>query len=275
MILIFVEGLKVYFMGMEFLVGVGRKLGWIQPKLEHNTSRKSGIDDCIPNKVVKLLLEAGLFRDSRLPARYWSFDLSFLTTADIVEFPLTLAIYTCNIYAIRLLLDNGYNVEEVRHHHDGYCNCMEHKGTALTYAIWLGYTEAVTVLLEAGADITKMGPQAQTAAEMAGLCLSIPMIKGCAEKTGLEDRDDDMGSSHRVFDMVCANLQSTCGKDYVHTIDEIHKIEPRIPFLRLSSILIAYTDINRECADRLQITTPRPLAIGRELNFVFIARLTY
>ena len=37
----------------------------------------------------------------------------------------------------------------------------------------------------------------------------------------------------------------TYGKDYVHTIDEIHKKQPWIPFLRLASILIACTDVNR------------------------------
>ena len=220
----------------------------IQSKLQHDTYRESAGDDYIPNRVVKLLLEAGLFRDSRLPVRYWSFDLSFLTNDNNFESPLTLAIYARNTYAIRLLLKNGYNVDGV-HYVKHHRNCMEHKGTPLTYAIWLGFTEAVTVLLEAGADVTKMGPQAQTAAEMAKLCLSTPMIieesMSCAKSTHLEDRDGDTGSRHRIFDMVCANIQSTYGKDYAHIIDEIHKIVPKIPFLRLPGILIAYTDINR------------------------------
>ena len=198
----------------------------IQSKMQHDTYRTTGSDDYIPNRVVKLLLEAGLFRDSRLPVRYWSFDLSFLTNDNIFESPLTLAIYARNTYAIRLLFKNGYNVDEVHHYFDGRCNCMEHKGTPLTYAIWLGFTEAVTILLEAGADVTKMGPQLQTAAEMAKLCLSTAMIKGRAKKTGLEDRDDDMGSRHRIFDMVCANIQSKHGKDYAHMIDAIHESQP-------------------------------------------------
>ena len=221
----------------------------LQPKLQHDTYRKSGIDDYIPNKVVKLLLEAGLFCNSRLPVRYWSFDLRFLTNDNIIESPLTLAIYARNIYAIKLLVKNGYNVNEVHHYPIPTRNCMEHKGTPLTYAIWLGCDEAVAVLLEAGADVMKVGPQKQTAAKMAQLCLSTPMIirdsKGCAKKNHHENRHDDIGTRHRIFDMVDANLQSTYGKDYAQMIDEIHKIVPSVPFLRLAGILIAYTDINR------------------------------
>ena len=230
----------------------------IQSKLQHDTYRESGIDDYIPNKVVKLLLEAGLFRDSRLPVRYWSFHLRFLTNDTIFESPLTLAIYARNTYAIRLLFRNGYNLDEI---HDlnivnldnahvekqkKLCNCMEHKGTPLTYAIWLGCGEAVAVLLEAGADILKMGPQAQTAAEMAKLCLSTPMIKGCAKQNNLENLHDDISSRHRIFDMLCAKLQSTYGQDYASMIHKNNKIRPRIPFVRLAGIQIAYTDINRK-----------------------------
>ena len=206
----------------------------IQSKSQHDSHRKSGSDDYIPNRVVKLLLEAGLFRDSRLPVRYWSFDLSSLTNDKNIESPLTLAIYARNTYAIRLLLKNGYDVDEVHDPDICHCGCMEHKGTPLTYAIWLGCTEAVTVLLEAGADVTKFGAQAQTAAEMAELCLSIPASKDCAEKTGLEDRDDDMSSRRRIFDMVCANIRSTSGDDYASMIDKIYKSKPWIPRSRFA-----------------------------------------
>ena len=221
----------------------------IQSELQHDTYRKSVSDDYVPNKVVKILLEAGLFRDSRLPVRYWLFDLQSLTNAKKFESPLTLAIYARNTYAIKLLLKNGYDVDEIRHHLDGHCGCMEHKGTPLTYAIWLGCDEAVAVLLEAGADIMKMGRQAQTAAEMAQLCLSTPInikdSKGCAKKNDLENRHDDMGSRHRIFDMVCANLQRKYGKDCACMIDTIYKTKPEFPFLRLAGIPSAYTDINR------------------------------
>lgn len=37
---------------------------------------KSNSDDYICNKVVRLLLEAGLFRDSKLPACYWTLHLT-------------------------------------------------------------------------------------------------------------------------------------------------------------------------------------------------------
>ena len=221
----------------------------LQPKPQHETYRKSSSDDYVSNKVVKILLEAGLFRDSRLPVRYWLFDLRSLIDAKNFESPLTLAIYARNTYAIKLLLKNGYDVDEIRHHFDGYCNCMEHKGTPLTYAIWLGCGEAVAILLEAGADVMKMGPQSQTAAEMAQLCLSTPIIirdsKRCAKKNDLENRQDDMDSRRRIFDMVCANLHSTYGKDYACMIDEMHRLQPWIPFKRLAGMLIAYTGINR------------------------------
>ena len=221
----------------------------IQSKPQHDTYRNSGSDDYIPNRVVKLLLEAGLFRNSKLPVRYWSLDLGFLTNDDNLESPLTLAIYARNIYTIKLLLRNGYNVNEIHYERGPNHDCMECKGTPLTYAIWLGCSEAVAVLLEVGADIMKMGPLAQTAAEMASICLSTPMIisdsKGCANKNNLEIRHDDMGSRHRIFDMVCAKLQSTYGKDYAYMIDKIHKTEPWIPFFRLAGKLIAYTAINK------------------------------
>ena len=233
----------------------------IQSEMQHDIYRKSGSDDYIPNKVVKLLLQAGLFRDSRLPVRYWSFDLRSLTNAKNVESPLTLAIYARNIYAIKLLLKNNYNVDEVHDQSNGHCNCREHKGTPLTYAIWLGCDEAVAVLLEAGADILKMGPLAQTAAEMAQLCLSTPIkirdSEGCAKKNDLENRQDDMGSRRRIFDMVCAKIQSTYSKDYACIIDEIHRLHSWIPFQRLAGTPIAYTNINR----RVLINCSSPPAV--------------
>ena len=205
----------------------------LESKFQRISDSKMIGDDYIPNKVVRILLDAGLFHGSRLPTRYWAFDLRFPTYDNIDESPLTLA-----IYAIKLLLKNGYNVNEVHQHPNGHCNCMEHEGTPLTYAIWLGCDEAVAVLLEAGADIMKMGPQIQTAAEMAQLCLSTPMIirdsKGCAKKNDFENRHGDMGTRHRIFDMVCANLQSTYGKYYAHMIDEIHKSQPCVPLSRFA-----------------------------------------
>lgn len=141
---------------------------------------ESSSEDYPPNRVVRLLLEAGLFRDSKLPASYWSLNLEFLTSDSIDESPLTLTIYVRNIYAVRLLIKYGYDINEVNHglHFNTLgCNCVEHRGTPLTYAIWLGFIEVVSVLLEAGADVTKEGPQNQTVLEMLRYVFR-PQVKG-------------------------------------------------------------------------------------------------
>lgn len=241
----------------------------IQPKSQHDIYRTSGIDDYIPNKVVSLLLEAGLFRDSRLPVSYWSSDSRSLTNTDIVESPLTLAIYARSTHAIKLLLKNGYNVNEIHYWPIDICSCNVYKGTPLMYAIWLGCDEAVAILLKAGADIMKMGPQIQTAAEMAQLCLSIPIIirdsKGCAKKSDLKNRHDDIRSRHRIFDMVCANLQITYGKYYAYMINKIHKIDSVIPLLLLYGIQIAHTEIDRNAL----INCRRPIAVPSLLDEIY------
>ncbi len=85
----------------------------LQSKTQFTCSSKSSTDSSTSNVIIRLLLEAGLFRDSKLPARYWSFSLSLLTNDTIDESPLTLAIYTRNAYAIRLLLKCGYDVDEL------------------------------------------------------------------------------------------------------------------------------------------------------------------
>ena len=190
----------------------------VQSKSQHVGYSRS-ISEDYRDKVVRLLLEAGLFRGSRLPARYWSINLLSLTNDNIYESPLTLAIYARNIYAIELLLKNGCDVNEVHHHFGENVDhtCVESKGTPLTYAIWLGFTEAVTVLLEAGADVTKKGPQGQTALEMAKKCVSTPFAKGtigCPKDTDLEDCKDDTGSRKRIFAMVCADLKRKHGTKY-------------------------------------------------------------
>lgn len=179
---------------------------------------ESNGDDQSPNRVVRLLLEAGLFRDSKLPALYWSLNLLFLTSDNIDESPLTLAISVRNVYAVRLLIKYGYDVNEV---HPGIrtegCGCIEHKGTPVTYAIWLGFNEVVSVLLEAGADVTKQGLQSQTALEMAKICVSIPGARGTigyAKDIDLKDFKDDTGSRERIFAMVCADLKTKRGTKY-------------------------------------------------------------
>ena len=231
------------------------QIAFLQTEWQHNTYRDSGSDDYIPNKVVKILLEARLFRNSKLPVHYWSFDLRSLTDSNIDESPLTVAIYAGNIYVIKLLLENSYDVNEhdvtaIYHIHDD-CSYMEHKGTPLTYAIWLGCTEVVTVLVEeAGADVTKSGPHVQTAAETSKLCLSSLSIKecvSCAKITGLDGCDDGMDSRHRIFTMVCANLMLRHGKDYERVVDGTHKSESTVPLFRCAGLLITYKALIEMC----------------------------
>lgn len=184
----------------------------LQSKSQHIRYSRSSSDDYIPNKVVRLLLEAGLFRDSKLPARFWSYNLRFPTNENIDESPLTLAVYMRHVYAIKLLLRNGYHVNELHHYSRSIedCCCMENKGTPLTHAIWLEFTEVVTVLLEAGADVIKRGPQDQTALPMAKGCVSTSIAKGLpgrAKDGSLEDCEDEIGSRDRIFTMVCAELR--------------------------------------------------------------------
>ena len=218
----------------------------LQSRTQDTACSKSNDDDRILKKIVRLLLEAGLFRNSKLPACYWS--LRLLTRNDkYYESPLTLAIRVRNVYVIRLLLDYRYDVNElhqnppVRRH-----DCMEHRGTPLTYATWLGFIEVVTVLLEAGADVTKMGRQGQTAAEMAKKCLAVPIANeslSCANDTGHEHYEDDRGSRNQIFTMVCANLKSTHGKIFEDFIVEID--ESQASLLRFAGIPIAYFDLAR------------------------------
>ena len=209
----------------------------LQSKTQDTAYSKSIDDDRITNKIVRLLLEAGLFRNSRLPACYWALRLLTRNDNDY-ESPLTLAIRVRNVYVTRLLLEYGYDVNELRHHPPhGYCNCMEHRGTPLTYAIWLGFTEVVTVLLEAGADVTKMGRQGQTAAEMARKCLAVPIANesmSCANDTGHEHCEDDRGSRNQIFTMVCANLKRTHGKKFENFVVEID--ESQVSLLRFAGM---------------------------------------
>ena len=125
-----------------------------------------------------------------------------------------------NVYAVKLLLKYGYDTDKV--HLDG--RCIEAKGTPLSYAVWLGFTEAVTILLEAGADVTKMGIVGQTAPEMAKKCLSFPTAKGNSAKSmSLEDSKGDAGSRHRILRMVCADLKTNHGMEYEDLINSIQK----------------------------------------------------
>lgn len=147
-----------------------------------------------------------------------------------------------NVYAIGLLLKNGYDVDEVYPSKSHFLSCEEARGTPLTYAVWLGYTEAVTILLEAGADVTKIGALAQTAAEMAKKCFSLPSANkymGCAKGTGVEDRGNDTSSRHRIFTIICADLKATHGIKYDDLIAAIERRLPSGSCLRYAGILLA------------------------------------
>ena len=207
---------------------------------EEQTSSASNSDDCICNKLVRLLLEAGLFRNSKLPARYWSLH-GLLGNGPMNESPLTLAIHMRNEYVIRLLLENGYNVDEI--HRDRPADCMELKGTPLTYAIWLGFIDAVTILLAAGADVTKQGAQAQTATEMSKKCLPLPIPKDhrdFVEDTDSKDREDEQCVRHIIFNMVCADLEAKHGMQYQDFIDTIPSSS-----LLFAGIRVAHHDLAR------------------------------
>ena len=216
----------------------------LQSNMQHIKYSKSSSDDCICNKIVQLLLKAGLFRDSRLPARYWSFQL-YPNDDYRCESPLTLAIYVRNVYAMRLLLKHGYDVNRVYHNESS--ECMETKSTPLTYAVWLGFTEAVTMLLEAGADVTKNGPFLQTAPQMAERCLSLPIAKnymGYAKDIGLEDSEDDTSARHQIFGMVCADLKTTHGMEYEDFNDSQRRYKSPCS-LEFAGILNACFDLAR------------------------------
>ena len=232
---------------------------------EEQTSIASNSDDGICDRIVRLLLEAGLFCDSKLPARYWSFhdllynsywsfhDLLYnsywsfhdpLYNSDMNHSPLTLAIHVRNVYAIKLLVGNGYDVDEV-HHGDDIHNCKESRGTPLTYAIWLGFIEIVTVLLAAGADVTKMGAQGQTAAVFAGICVSLPVFTkyvGFVKDTGSDRCEDGTASRRQIFAMVCHNLETRHGIQYQKFVDVVKTYSPKASRLRSAGIQTAHPD---------------------------------
>ena len=212
---------------------------------EEQTSSTPNREDCIGNKVIRLLLQAGLFRDSKLPARYWSFhDLQ--RNSHMTNSPLTLAIYVRNVYAIKLLLESGYKVDEV-HHSDSTHNCMKTRGTPLTYAVWLGFIEIVTVLLAAGADVTKFGPEGQTAAVFAGKYISLPVSTrdiGFVEDTGSNRCEDGTAPRHQIFAIVCADLETRHRMKYEEFVDEVKIYSAKGSRLRTAGIRTAHPDLS-------------------------------
>lgn len=116
------------------------------------------------------------------------------------------------------------------------------------YAILLGFTEAVTMLLEAGADVIKFWESGQTAPEMAKACRALPVARmyiASANYTGLEQSEEDTNSRHQIFRMVCADLKTNHGMDYERFSDAMRKrngrsgissTDPHLPCPRYWSI---------------------------------------
>lgn len=127
-------------------------------------------------------------------------------------------------------------------------SCMSNNDTPLMYAILLGFTEAVTMLLEAGADVIKFGESGQTAPEMAKACRALPVARmyiASANYTGLEQSEEDTNSRHQIFRMVCADLKTNHGMDYERFSDAMRKrngrsgissTDPHLPCPRYWSI---------------------------------------
>ena len=160
--------------------------------------------------------------------------------------PLTLAIYVRNVYTIELLLENGYDVNEVLR--GGSQHCMELRGTPLTYAVWLGFIEAVTALLAAGADVTSMGAQGQTAIEMSEKCLLPPISRDYedfAEDMDSKVRKDEQHVRRLIFNMVCADLEAKHRMQYNEFIDTLSRRFPRGSCLRYAGIQFAHYGIAR------------------------------
>lgn len=200
------------------------QLALLQSKMQHINYGKSSSDGYICNRVVRLLLEAGLFRDSKLPACYWALLLTIEAEYN-GESPLTFAIHVGSIYTVKLLIENVCDVDELPYNHSSF-PCVERKGTPLMYAVWLVFTEAVAILLEAGADVTKFGALGQTAPEMAKECLALPVAQtyvSSAKDTGLEHIEEDTSSRHQIFRMVCAAPRTIHGTGYEDFSDAIQK----------------------------------------------------
>ena len=210
---------------------------------EEQSSSISNSEDCICNRVLWLLLKAGLFRDSKLPARYWSF-YDTLRRSNMSDSPMTLAIYMCNVYTIKLLLENGSDVDET--HPDRPSRYVECRCTPLTYAILLGFIDAVTVLLAAGADVTKMGAHGQTAAVFAGICVSLPVSTihmGFVQDTGSDRCEDGTASRRQIFAMVCADLETRHGMKYEKFVNRLEVYCLQDSRLQSAGIRAAHPDI--------------------------------
>ena len=231
------------------------------------------------NAVVRLLLEAGLFRDSKLPAYYWS-RLLFVNNRAFYESPLTLAIFVRNAYAVRLLLQNGYDADEVYYYQVGGLPCMEYEGSPLTYATWLGFADAVTILLEAGADVTKKGSLGQTAPEMAKTCVSfldaiLPV--GCCRCDGFERIKEEKFSRHEIATVIFANLETRHGMNYENFICATQRDHIEDLALKLAGRSITCFDQARNELIACRSSLDGPSLLGescisrrcRQRNFVF------
>ena len=121
-------------------------LYWTDP---NDSNSEPGDRDPYDNRISQVLLEAGLYHGIRLPKQYWNRQASPFHT------PLMLAIALKRTRIVRLLLENGYDPNELLP--PGATTYIEILAPPLSYAIWLGLPDIVEILLQAGADVTKRG----------------------------------------------------------------------------------------------------------------------
>ena len=116
------------------------------PSVQHS---ESGDRDPGDDRVSRMLIEAGLYHSLRSSEHYWNEEATPTHT------PLMLAIALKRTSIIRLLLEHGYDANELLP--PGAPDYTECFTPPLSYAIWLGLPDIVKVLLQAGADVTKKG----------------------------------------------------------------------------------------------------------------------
>ena len=167
-------------------------------KMPHRPNECSS--DC--NKIGRLIIESGLFRDSDI----WEIDLK-----DPLCSPLMLAVFHENLSIVRRLLDDGCDVNEILPRTAPQWIRMYSPPTLL--AIALGSPELVQILLDAGADVTQVSAMRRPAWEISALCkrsshpraVKAPSLVGNCNKRISQSLDDV------IFKKICVNLDNVHG----------------------------------------------------------------